>query len=79
MKMKTKYRKIVKAENHKVFTLSGSECAENRMITSLRLSSGNSFNSFRMLSANVLIKNGFVAHRSITLHLICFGRSLHVF
>lgn len=66
----------IKTEKFDKSTLSGIECAENRMITSLRMFSGNWLNSFRILSANVLTKNGFVAHRSMTLHLMCFGRAL---
>lgn len=59
-----------------IHTFNGSECAENKMITSFRLSSGNWASSLRILSANVLIRSGFVAHRSMTLHLMCFGNSL---
>lgn len=58
-------------------TLSGSEWAENKIITSLRISSGNFFNSSFIRSANVFASNGWVAHRSIMLHLIFLGKSLH--
>lgn len=58
------------------FTLRGKEWAENRMITSLRISSGNVSSSEEIRSANTLASLRFVPQRSIILQVMPFGKFL---